>query len=306
MKHLFTNGDENAQQDADTSRSASSTSYYEAIESVLADAVQGNLESRVMPSVPDAPGYEAAHSLDTLLNLMECYLRESSACMTAASEMRTHRKFIAGGLPGVFARNANTLDDGRRAMVDITDTLKQSSEHQKNIADTVLSISESVSEAASSLGDSSESLTRNANVAVERAESTLHTINQLESTGVEIERAVKLISSVAAQTRLLALNATIEAARAGEAGRGFAVVASEVRDLSDQTSQALNAISGQVDSTRQASRDAATALQGISEAISEISTRIAHMSEEISGQDGLHDLATNLNDGIAQFSADTA
>ncbi len=58
----------------------------------------------------------------------------------------------------------------------------------------------------------------------------------------EIDTLTEEILSISSQTNLLALNASIEAARAGEAGKGFAVVAEEIRQLADDSRQAVDKI----------------------------------------------------------------
>ena len=58
----------------------------------------------------------------------------------------------------------------------------------------------------------------------------------------EIDGLTEEILAISSQTNLLALNASIEAARAGEAGKGFAVVAEEIRQLADNSRQAVDKI----------------------------------------------------------------
>ena len=59
----------------------------------------------------------------------------------------------------------------------------------------------------------------------------------------KIEDCMNQIISIANQTNMLALNASIESARAGEAGRGFAIVAEQIRQLAEQTKNAVENIS---------------------------------------------------------------
>lgn len=58
----------------------------------------------------------------------------------------------------------------------------------------------------------------------------------------EIGILTEQIFAISSQTNLLALNASIEASRAGAAGKGFAVVAEEIRQLADDSRQAVDRI----------------------------------------------------------------
>lgn len=58
----------------------------------------------------------------------------------------------------------------------------------------------------------------------------------------EIELLSSTIAQIASKTTLLSLNASIEASRAGEAGLGFSVVANEIKELAEESQNAVSRI----------------------------------------------------------------
>lgn len=69
--------------------------------------------------------------------------------------------------------------------------------------------------------------------------SSITMVEDLQKKADEIGSITNVVGGIAEQTKLLALNASIEAARAGEYGAGFSVVAHEIRNLSDESAEAV-------------------------------------------------------------------
>jgi methyl-accepting chemotaxis protein len=115
------------------------------------------------------------------------------------------------------------------------------------------------------------------------AERTEQRIQGLADSARKIDGVIELIQGIARQTNLLALNATIEAARAGDAGKGFSIVASEVKSLANQTAQATEEISLQIQSMQASSKGVVEAIAIIlatMERIDAISSTIASAVEQ--------------------------
>lgn len=125
---------------------------------------------------------------------------------------------------------------------------------------------------------------------------TVEVIESLTKKVADVQNFVGTILSISSQTNLLALNASIEAARAGAAGRGFAVVADEIRQLSEQTQDASNNITGIIQELNEDTKRANESIQNSVASVDKQNELIEETREKFQKiREGVSELTNNIN-----------
>jgi methyl-accepting chemotaxis protein len=249
---------------------------------------------------------------------------------TAAVQLRQR----VDGIMRAVADNARGLNDASEELSAVAQQMTGAAEETSAQATTVSAASEEVSRNVQAVAAGSEEMSasireiaknaadaaRVAAQAVSVAASTNTTMTKLGDSSADIGKVVRVITSIAQQTKLLALNATIEAARAGEAGKGFAVVANEVKELAKETAKATEEISGKIETIQSDTRGAVAAIGQISAIINQINdiqNTIASAVEEqtattneisrsvAEGARGTNEIASNITN-VAQAARETS
>jgi methyl-accepting chemotaxis protein len=209
-----------------------------------------------------------AAKLEALRSMADTVERETRAAVDRVAQRTTDMRANADGM----------ADSARLVSVNsqsVAAAAAQALANAQNVASASEELAASIGEINAQVGSAGEISRR----AVTSAEDAQATIGQLADAVARIGEVAGLINAIASQTNLLALNATIEAARAGDAGKGFAVVAGEVKSLANQTAQATDEISAQINTIQDTTRRAVAAVGAIADAILEVEA----MSSAIAG-----------------------
>ena len=79
-------------------------------------------------------------------------------------------------------------------------------------------------------------------------------IRNLSDMIIRISEAIRIIDSIADQTKLIAFNASLEASSSGEAGARFSVVAAEIRRFADNVVESTHEIKQRIEEVQEASQ----------------------------------------------------
>lgn len=115
----------------------------------------------------------------------------------------------------------------------------------------------------------------------------------------EIDKLVKLIADIAAQTNILSLNAAIEAAGAGAAGARFDVVAEEIRKLAQRTAESTAQIGGTVAQIQDEMQSTAKKVSELTEQASQVDQSLEDIVE---GANSVNDMIANISTSTTQQS----
>ncbi|QLG49615.1 methyl-accepting chemotaxis protein [Natrinema halophilum] len=262
---------------------------------VMSACADGDLERRLEPETDHDALVSIATAFNEMIDDLEDAVtkvkaisadvaRTSTEVQTSSDEIRRASAEVTTSIQEISNGSAKQADDLAVATTEVKEmsaTVEEVAAATSNIADQ----SSQVDELATDGRRAAEETRTEMHTASEQTESVAETIRALDEEADQIQEIVELIDEIAGQTNMLALNAAIESSRSQSASNesgGFQAVADEVKELANQTQEAVGDVETMIESIqRRATKSAAQ--------IEETETMIG------SATDGVDDLSRKLD-----------
>lgn len=140
----------------------------------------------------------------------------------------------------------DALEEEQRQLKEITEQLRETQKRKQLLYEEIMGDFQQIKSSMGELAEGNQCSAEDATRIAQAVGSMSSFTEMLRDSMRQVSDAVQGydvmnedIIKISNKTGMLALNAGIEAARSGEAGKGFAVIANRVRDLSEQTKEAV-------------------------------------------------------------------
>lgn len=260
---------------------------------------KGDLSSRIQMNSQDEVGQLAAsfnEMADTLQHKASFASKVAEGDLSKHVDLVSDKDALGQALEkmvvdlNMLLSQVNTsveyVDGGAQQLSDSSLLLSQGATEQ---AASLEEIGSSVTELVSRTKTNAENATQ-ANVLSGEASSAadygnkkmselISAMDDINASGSQIAKIIKVIDEIAFQTNLLALNAAVEAARAGKYGKGFAVVADEVRSLASRSARAAHETAEMIEAAVKKTENGTRIVNETAEALGEIVLKITKATD---------------------------
>jgi methyl-accepting chemotaxis protein len=289
---------------------------FQAITQVCEAAAGGDLEPRVA-NLGDEPEFRSAReALNTLLDLTDAYVRESSASLEFASESKFYRRFLVRGMRGSFRAGAQTINTAIDAMAQTQGALDEERENRGRLADAfeqaVLGLSDQVAAAAAEMESSSRNLEQNAESTALRAgqvaENSTTASEAVTVAAAAIEELASTVRSIEQQAEVsnrAGIDAVKDAERAQTTARSLAAASQEIGQVTNLISQVasqtrLLALNATIEAARagELGKGFAVVASEVKTLASQTSEATERIEQQIAAMQAATDAVVNAIEGI--------
>ncbi|MBN1321280.1 MAG: hypothetical protein JXA87_10625 [Thermoleophilia bacterium] len=162
-------------------------------------------------------------------------LREAS---TSISGSATQLRAVASQVAASAAQTAASTNETTATVEEVKQTAQMANEKASQVADSSQNVAHVAETGRATVEETMAAFERIQNQMVVVGE----TVNRLSDQTQAVSDIIGTVNDIAEQSNLLSVNASIEAAKAGDQGKGFTVVAQEVKNLAEQSKQAVSQV----------------------------------------------------------------